>query len=103
MIRSIGLLLVATFALSIAGLISCGGAQSPATTPRDEARAAVLTLAEGVKVADQTCAAAALTLKNEELAKACADAYDDARTSLLAAESSIDAWDQGASGSTMRS
>jgi len=79
-------------------LIACGSTPATASTPRDQARAAILTIAEGVKTGDAVCAEAALALKKADLAKGCADAYDDARSALLAAEAGVDAWDNGARG-----
>jgi len=82
-------------------LVACGAAQSPAssaTTSRDSARAALLTIAEGVKVGDASCAQAALSLKNAKLATDCAHAYDTARAALVAADDGIDAWNEGTAG-----
>ena len=80
-------------------LIACGSpAQPPATPARDQARAALLTIAEGVKVADKTCADASKSLQNAKLARDCADAYDAARAALVTADDGIDAWDDGSAG-----
>ena len=79
-------------------LIACGSSPATPQTPRDEARAALLTIAEGVKVADVTCADASKSLQNAKLAKDCADAYDVARAALVMADDGIDAWDDGSAG-----
>jgi len=84
--------LALALALSM-GTQGCGGdAKSPA---RESARAAVVVVAEGVKVADEVCAQAGAKQKDAALLKTCADAYDTTRASLLAAESAVDAWDAG--------
>lgn len=84
--------------LPLVGIIACGTPAASPVAERDQARAAILTIAEAVKTGDAVCAQAALSLKKAPLAKGCADAYDDARSSLLVAESSIDAWEQGEAG-----
>ena len=72
---------------------------SGCTTPREQARGAVLVTADAVRLADTTCAEAAIkmgrihTSRAVDLAGRCADAYDVARTSLLVAEAGVDAWD----------
>lgn len=57
-------------------------------------RAIVLTLANGVAVADQACASVARAKTDPrdgyELAKGCAFAYDAARLSLIAADEKLD-------------
>jgi len=91
--------LVCACILSVFALSACGAsAQTPAATSRDTARAALLTIAEGVKVGDASCAAAALSLKNAKLATDCAHAYDTARAALVAADDGIDAWNDGTAG-----
>ena len=54
----------------------------------------MLTVAEGVKLADQSCAVAAKLQRNAEAADKCAEIYTVARSSLKAAESLIDTWDE---------
>ena len=98
MLKAIGYSLAAAFVFCIGGLVACGPSQPAATPARDQARAAILTIAEAVKTGDGVCAQAALTLKKADLAKSCADAYDQARAALLVAESGIDAWGQGEEG-----
>lgn len=89
---------IAHVALAVAACSGgCAGAQLP-TTPREQARAAVLVLAEGVRLADQSCAAVALERSDAPLADRCADAYGVARSSLLAAAGGVDAWDSGRQG-----
>lgn len=84
--------------LAILTIILAGGngcavfAHSSEDPTRATARAAVLTVAEAVKVADQFCATYSLQTKEITVAKACADAYDLSRNSLLAAESGLDVW-----------
>lgn len=72
--------------------------------PRETARAVVVTTAEAAKVADSTCAQLALaTVAADEskrqvagtLATTCADAYDVARSAIIAAAEGVDAWDAG--------
>lgn len=65
---------------------------------RDTARAVVLLVAEGAKAADQLCAGYAARASNADLAKTCADGYDTVRSSLLAAEAGVDAWEQADKG-----
>lgn len=71
-------------------LLSC----RPVTDPGAQQRAAVLTLANGVAVADQACASVARAKTDAregyELARACAFAYDAARVSLIAADEKLD-------------
>lgn len=87
-------------ALVASALQSCSPAQAKAA-PRETARAVVLGVAEAVKIADASCATAALTVGVEDRAKgraiatACADAYDVARPAVLAAATAVDAWDAG--------
>jgi hypothetical protein len=87
-----GLGVLALALLTITLQACAGGAKEPA---RDTARAAVVLVAEGVRVADETCAQVGAQQKNAALLKTCADAYDTTRASLLAAESAVDAWDAG--------
>ena len=77
-------------ALCILAAACSGGASDPS---RDATRGMVLVVADAVKVADGICASLALAKKDPKLAKVCADAYDIARPSLLAAESGIDLYD----------
>ncbi|WP_394825046.1 hypothetical protein [Pendulispora albinea] len=79
-------------ALALGGCAPAFGARFP---ERHTARAAVLTLAEAVKVADHTCADLARELQSLELARTCDDGYGVARSALLLAEASVDAWDAG--------
>lgn len=78
----------APYALGCAG--STPASQLPA---RDYARAGVMMVAEGVKVADDACATVAKAKSDAGLAKTCADAYDTARASLTGAMALVDAWD----------
>lgn len=50
-------------------------------------------VAEGVRVADATCASTARAIHHAPLADACAEAYSAARLSLLIAEAGVDAWE----------
>ncbi len=67
----------------------------PVEDPSAQRRAVVLTIANGVFVADQACASIARaktdTREGYELARACAFAYDAARVSLIAADEKLDA------------
>lgn len=85
--------------LMLACAVGCVPPGKTAESPdRATARAVVLTLAEAVKDADQLCATFATSTKNVDVAKACADAYDVARPSLISAEAGIDAWDSASKG-----
>lgn len=69
-------------------LTGCKPAQDPS-----QRRAVVLTVANGVVVADKACASVARAKGGEEgyrLALACAFAYDAARLSLVAADEKLD-------------
>lgn len=70
----------------------------PAETPREQARGAILTIAFAVRAANEACATVAERTRDVELAATCADAFDAAKDSLIAAESTVDAWDRGAAG-----
>lgn len=75
----------------ITQLLGC----KPAEDPSAQRRAAVLTIANGVFVADQACASIARAKADKQeaydLAKSCAFAYDAARVSLIAADDKLDA------------
>lgn len=90
---TLGVVLLALLAL-VHALPGCPKAQ----TPREEARAIVLTVAEGVRAADLACASVARGRVDVKLALDCADAYDRARLSLEVAESAVDLWDRGSAG-----
>lgn len=92
--------------LGVAGgaLLALAACPQPgAPTDRPGARSAVLLVAEGVHVADVTCADVARALaatdrsKALSVADACAHGYAVARRSLLAAEAAVDAYDAGGS------
>jgi len=97
-----------TFGAAIVGahltlaLASCSGGRSsvPAlpTTPREQARATVLVLAEGVREADQRCADVGREAGNLVLLDRCTKAYDTARGALLVAAGAVDAYDDGRQG-----
>lgn len=70
----------------------------PALAPREQARSVVLSVAEGVRVADEACAAAALATRSLPLAETCATLVDEAREALIAAEDGVDAWDAAEAG-----
>ena len=74
-------------ALALCLLAAC---RPPLVPLRAEARAAVLTVAQGVKAADAMCAGEAMLARNVELADACAREYARARLSLLGAEKALD-------------
>jgi hypothetical protein len=84
--------LVLVVAAVLAYCEGCGSAS------RAEARGAVLTTAEAVKVGDESCAKYALQWKDLPLAKICEKAYADARALLLTASATVDAWDEGKRG-----
>lgn len=81
---------IGAVAFVCAFLVNC----KPADDPGASQRAAVLTLANGVFVADQACASVARgktdAREGYELARACAFAYDAARVSLIAADEKLD-------------
>lgn len=80
------------------GCQGCSAAQSLPTTPREQARAAVLVLAEGVKLGDEACAKEALTQSSQPLALRCKVAYETARSALIVAGDGVDAWDSARRG-----
>lgn len=64
---------------------------SPAEPPlRAQARAAVLSIAEGVVIVDKTCAFVSRERKDLDLATSCGGDYKSARDALLAAERALD-------------
>lgn len=78
----------------------CGGKLPIPTTPRERARAVVLVLAEGTKEADHQCAMHGRDAGDLALLDRCTKAYDTARSSLLAAAGTVDAYDEGKAGDT---
>lgn len=90
---------IAGAALLVASCIPAG-----APTDRPGARSAVLLVAEAVHVADVTCADVAHAMASTDrgkalaVADACAHGYAVARSSLLAAEAAVDAYDAGGAG-----
>ncbi|WP_394844031.1 hypothetical protein LZC95_44130 [Pendulispora brunnea] len=74
---------------------ACAPARGANAPDRQNARAAILTVAKAVSIADEVCATTAKNRSNAQLAKTCKDAYDVARPALLAAESGVDAWENG--------
>lgn len=73
------------------GLSACQDARHPT---RDQARAAVVVTAEGVRVFGEICARYTLAEKDLDLARECARAYDAARLSLIGVSAGVDAWDR---------
>lgn len=87
--------------LMLVNLVLClltAGCPGEAKTPRENARAVVLTTAEGVRAGDLACAATAKAKGDLALAETCAAAVKEAREALLAAEAGVDAWDAAAQG-----
>jgi hypothetical protein len=84
-------------AVAVLVVIHCAGCK-PAENPRAHARAVVVTLAEGVAVADLACASIARAKMDAPLARECAFARDEARESLIAAEDALDATDSAKAG-----
>ena len=73
-----------------------GCPQGPAASPeRDSARAGLLLIAKAGVLADDACSELAKAKDDSVIAKNCADAYDDVRSSLLVGESALEAWDAG--------
>lgn len=60
--------------------------------PRENARAAVLVLAEAANQADEACAKIARERADLVLARYCEDAYTDSRAMLVGAAEGVDAW-----------
>lgn len=85
------LLVFVAVAMLASGVVSA--CSSAPVTPREQARGAVLAVAEAVHVADETCASVALARHDRDLASTCADAYDEARAALVATATAVDAWD----------
>jgi hypothetical protein len=81
-----------------AGCEGCGGAVPVPTTPREQARATTLVLADGVVLARKQCAQLADDRKDLPLAERCLAAYETAYAALMAAGSTVDAWDDGRRG-----
>lgn len=82
--------------IGVAGAaILLAGCGVHAPTDRPSARSWVLLVADGVRVADAACAIAARDAKRADVAATCAQAYSVARSSLLAAEAAVDAYDNG--------
>ena len=83
---------------------ACSGGCAPLpafpATPREQARATILVLAEGVREADQRCAEVGRDTLNLPLLDNCAKAYAVGRSSLLVAAGAVDAWDEGRAGET---
>ncbi|WP_394823726.1 hypothetical protein [Pendulispora albinea] len=90
-----GVCVMAAAILPLVHALGCGPARGASSPARDTARGAILTVAKAVSVADGVCTAAARERSDAKLAKMCADAYDAARPALLAAESGVDAWENG--------
>lgn len=82
----------------VVGAMLMFSACKPSATPRETARATVLVLADAVRQLDTACAQMATARHDVTLATRCADGYDTARASLLAAESTIDVYDSGKQG-----
>lgn len=87
-------------AIALMGCQGCGAHPSLPTTPREQARAVVLVLTEGVREADHRCAEAGTDAGDLRLLDRCAAAYAVARSSLLVAAGAVDAWDEGRKGET---
>jgi hypothetical protein len=83
------LVFIAAVLFVVIQLIGC----KPVEDPTAHRRAVVLTIANGVYVADQACASIARgktdAREGYELARACAFAYDAARVSLIAADEKL--------------
>jgi hypothetical protein len=81
--------------LSLAPFVACF--KGPMVPERAAARSVLLTVAEGVKVADSTCAQVTKSpidhAEKVKILRACAVSYDVARASLLSTERLVDAWD----------
>ena len=67
----------------------------PISPQRDSARAGLLLIAKAGVIADGACSELAKAKDDSTIAKSCADVYDDVRSSLLIAESGLEAWDAG--------
>jgi hypothetical protein len=89
--------------LSIVNMLttSCSASKTALKTPREEARAAVLLVTDGLALADTTCAALARTKGDAALANACAKAYDTGRSNLLNVAKLVDAYDMGKAGDVL--
>lgn len=79
---------------------SCSSTPAPGSPQRENARASILLLARGVSLADEACATLARSKNDAAIAKSCADAYDEARGSLLSAEAGVNAWDPAPGGTS---
>lgn len=77
--------------LSIILLAGCPK-PDPVSPQRDSARAGLLLIAKAGVIADNACSELTKAKNDAAIAKTCADAYDNVRSSLLIAESSLEAW-----------
>lgn len=82
--------IVSAFVVALAWCGGCRPASHPEPPMRAQARAAVLTMADGVRAADGACAAVARARRDLELADRCGRAYQVGRSALLAAEAALD-------------
>jgi len=83
--------LVALGAPAIVAIMLAFAACRPVVrSPRAEARAAILAVANGVVVADAWCAAAAMRTRDVRLAETCTEENTTARGALLQAEEALD-------------
>lgn len=80
---------------AVAAILLFGFFVGGCTTSRAQARGTVLATAEAVKVGDHLCAAVALEKTDIELSRTCEGAYKDARSAVIVAAETIDAWDAG--------
>lgn len=87
-------LLGLALALALVAPLALSGCASTSGARREQARAAVLATAEGLRVADRACAALSIVKQDRELALACASGYDVGRAGVLATAGAVDAWDQ---------
>ena len=80
----------------VAIIAACAPAARSATTDptREIARAAVLTTAEAVRLADVECARLVREKRDVALGEKCDAIYGKARTSLVAAAIAVDTWEK---------
>ena len=91
--QRIGSYALVAFLMSL--LVACTPARSATTDPtREIARAAILTTAEAVRLADVECARIVRETRDVALGEKCVAIYGKARTSLVAAAIAVDTWEK---------
>jgi hypothetical protein len=85
--------LVAAVVAYVILALGCAASRSAEPPVRAHVRGAVLAVALGVRVADDTCASTARATRDAPLAERCDAVYKGGRAALLVAEAALDAAD----------